>query len=132
MDSALSLLLNEPDDLIREKCKLMDPKTLSRFMRTSKRINNICKDIMAKRKLEHEEKKLIELSHNPYFGILLEVDHNTVMEVCRTYIQAASICKSPLFWRQKALLNFNTPFEEFVNTKLSPPQRYLQLYNERA
>ena len=59
----VSLLLLQPDDQIREQCRAMDPRTLSRFSQTNKRINKICSDILAahKEKYEKEKSELLQL-----------------------------------------------------------------------
>lgn len=53
----VSLLLLQPDDQIREQCKLMDPLTLARFTQTNKRIRYICGDILAEHKERYEKEK---------------------------------------------------------------------------
>ena len=53
----VSLLLLQPDDQIREQCKIMDPLTLARFSQTNKRIHDICADILAVHKYRYEKEK---------------------------------------------------------------------------
>lgn len=53
----VSLLLLQPDDQIREQCKLLDSRTLYRFVQTNSRVRDICGDILAVMKKEYEKEK---------------------------------------------------------------------------
>lgn len=66
-ESVPSLLLLQPDDQIKEECKFMSAKTLSRFMTTNKRIYYLCKDIMVERRKTWEKNHLLRYFH--YYDI---------------------------------------------------------------
>ena len=53
----MSLFLLQPDDQIREQCKIMDPRTLARFTQTNKRIRDLCGDILAAHKENYNKQK---------------------------------------------------------------------------
>ena len=56
-EQAINLFLLDPIDVLREKCKALNSQDLVSFARTHKRVYNVCKDIIAQRKREHEEWK---------------------------------------------------------------------------
>ena len=58
----VSLLLIQPNDQIRAQCLAMDTRDLARFTQTSKRIRDVCGDILAAHKDRYEkEKQKVEL-----------------------------------------------------------------------
>jgi hypothetical protein len=64
--------------------------------------------------------------------LLSQADYDTIINYCRTYVQAQSICKSNVFWIHKAQQDFGTSADEFRNTILSPAQRYLKLLTQNG
>lgn len=54
-----------PDDMIREICNKLDPKSMGRFVQTDKRIKRLCTDAVIKKK---EEKK----RSNEYVAVIFE------------------------------------------------------------
>lgn len=61
-------LLSQPDELIKEQCKQMGTRDLATFLRTNKRVYNICREILVQRKQQIEVDLVAEL------GFLLEED----------------------------------------------------------
>lgn len=64
------------------------------------------------------EIQMIILSKLPYWQIKL---------YCRANLLANEICKSPHFWFNKSKLEFNVTWEQFIKTRLSPSDRYLEI-----
>ena len=64
--------------------------------------------------------------------MLQTANYDDVIEYCRSYIQAKQICRQNVFWIQKAQKDFGIPTNEFVNSRLSSSQRYLQLLTEEG
>ena len=50
-----------PDEKIEEICTILDNKSLSRFMETSKRIHSVCYDVYLKRQKEYELSPFINI-----------------------------------------------------------------------
>ena len=59
--------------------------------------------------------------------MLLQADYDTIMNYCRSHVQAQLICRDTMFWISKAGHDFNISPDIFRNTNLSPTQRYLQI-----
>lgn len=76
----------------------------------------------------------INVFNNPLLArnILINADYNTIINYCNVYTLARQICDDELFWIDKAKHDFNTTRETFKSTSLTPPQRYLQLYNRKS
>lgn len=53
----ISYILTQPDDMIREQCKLLDNSDLNRLVLSSKRLYQLCGTILSDRKAEYERKK---------------------------------------------------------------------------
>ena len=53
----ISYILMQPDDMIREQCKLLDNFDLHRLVRSNRRLYQLCGRILADRKAEYERKK---------------------------------------------------------------------------
>lgn len=64
--------------------------------------------------------------------ILLQADYNTIINYCRSYVQAQNMCRDEIFWIQKAQQDFNILPNEFRETTLSPAMRYLQLLTKNG
>lgn len=65
--------------------------------------------------------------------ILSYLDYESIINFARTHKQALKICyDNKVFWREKAQKDFGISFEEFNNTKLSSPLRYLQIATENG
>lgn len=65
-------------------------------------------------------------------SILIQADYNTILEYCRSYVQAQDVCRDNVFWMQKAQQDFGTSFNNFRMTILSPALRYLQLFTKNG
>lgn len=48
----ISLLLLQPDDMIKEQCLKLGSADLSRFVRTNKRIHGLCKDLIPQKRAQ--------------------------------------------------------------------------------
>lgn len=71
---------------------------------------------------------LVDYSRHPIINnILLNASYDDIINYCRTYTEAHSICANSGFWNEKASLDFNISSDSFNNTDLSPSQRYLEL-----
>jgi hypothetical protein len=64
--------------------------------------------------------------------LLLQADYDTVLEYCRSHLEASRVCYDNIFWQQKAEQILNVPKNIFHNTNLSAAQRYLQLLTEKG
>ena len=53
----ISYILMQPDDMIREQCKLLDNGDLHRLVRSNRKMYQVCGTILADRKAEYERKK---------------------------------------------------------------------------
>src|SRR5689334_10816439 len=62
--------------------------------------------------------------------LLFQADYDTILNYCRSHLQAQEICRDKVFWIQKAQKEFNISPNNFRNTTLSPAQRYLELLTQ--
>lgn len=64
--------------------------------------------------------------------VLLQANYNTVLEYCRSYFQAQSVCKDNVFWIQKAQKDFGISPDEFRDTASSPVLRYVEFLTQNG
>ena len=70
------------------------------------------------------------LPYETLFNVLLPLPYQEIITFCQINRQYINICQDSNFWATKAHLELKIPFNEFYQTKLSGPDRYLQLLAE--
>jgi len=70
------------------------------------------------------------LPYETLFNVLLPLPYQEIITFCQINRQYFNICQDLNFWATKAYLELKVPFEQFYQTSLAGPDRYLQLLAE--